>query len=56
MILPNIEPFTGDALNLYGVSGIPAVILIAPDGTIISTDIEGKELKAKLEEIFNDNK
>ena len=46
----------GDALNLYGVSGIPAVILIAPDGTIISTDIEGKKLQAKLEELFNDNK
>ena len=44
-----------DALDLYGVSGIPTVILIAPDGTIIATDIEGKELKAKLEEIFPDN-
>ena len=44
----------GDALNLYGVSGIPTVILIAPDGTIISTDIEGNKLKAKLEELFND--
>ena len=46
----------GDALDLYGVSGIPTVILIAPDGTIIATDIEGKELKAKLKEIFPDNK
>ena len=45
----------GDALDLYGVTGIPAVILIAPDGKIISTDLEGKKLKAKLEEIF-DNK
>ena len=46
----------GDTLDLYGVSGIPTVILIAPDGTIIATDIEGKELKAKLEDIFPDNK
>ena len=46
----------GNALDLYAVSGIPAVILIAPDGTIIATDIEGKELKAKLEDIFPDNK
>ncbi|WP_052342045.1 peroxiredoxin family protein [Xylanibacter brevis] len=45
----------GDALDLYGVYGIPTVILIAPDGTIIAIDMESKELKTKLEEIFNDN-
>ena len=45
----------GDALDLYGVYGIPTVILIAPNGTIIAIDMESKELKAKLEEIFNDN-
>ena len=44
----------GDARELYGVTGIPAVILIAPDGKVISTDLEGKELKTKLAEIFND--
>lgn len=42
----------GDALDLYGITGIPAVILIAPDGKVISTDLEGKELQAKLKEIF----
>ena len=42
----------GSARELYGVTGIPTVILISPDGKIISTDLEGKELKAKLEEIF----
>jgi hypothetical protein len=45
----------GDACDLYGIIGIPAVILIAPDGKVITTDLEGKELKAKLAEIFNDN-
>ena len=44
----------GDACDLYGITGIPAVILITPDGKVLSTDLEGKELKAKLEEIFND--
>ena len=44
----------GDACDLYGITGIPAVILIAPDGKVISTDLEGMELKAKLAEIFND--
>ena len=44
----------GDACELYGITGIPAVILINPDGKVISTDLDGKELKAKLEEIFKD--
>ena len=44
----------GDACDLYGITGIPAVILIDPDGKVISTDLEGKELKVKLEEFFND--
>ena len=44
----------GDACDLYGITGIPAVILIAPDGKVISTDLEGMELKAKLAEIFSD--
>ena len=35
-------------------AGIPAVILIDPDGKVLSTDLEGKELKIKLEEFFND--
>ena len=43
----------GDALNLYGITAIPSVIFIAPDGKIISTDLEGMKLKAKLEEIFD---
>lgn len=46
----------GDARDLYGVFGIPTIILIAPDGTIIATDIEGKKLKAKLEDIFPEKK
>lgn len=44
----------GDACDLYGITGIPAVILIAPDGNVLSTDLEGEKLKAKLAEIFND--
>ncbi len=44
----------GDACDLYGITGIPSVILINPDGKVVSTDLEGKELKAKLENIFKD--
>jgi len=44
----------GDACSLYGVSGIPTVILIAPDGKILSTDLEAGKLKEKLAEIFGE--
>ena len=30
--------------DLYGISGIPCIILIAPDGTIVSRDKQGKDL------------
>ena len=30
--------------DLYGISGIPCIILIAPDGTIVSRDKQGAEL------------
>ena len=42
----------GDACDLYGITGIPAVILITSDGKVLSTDLKGEKLKAKLEEIF----
>ena len=44
----------GDAGDLYGVSAIPTVILISPDGKIISKDLEGPELMAKLKNIFGE--
>ena len=40
--------------SLYGVDAIPHTILFAPDGIIIARNIYGNELKAKLDEIFND--
>jgi hypothetical protein len=40
----------GDAL--YGVSGIPATVLVAQDGTIIARDLRADALKAKLAELL----
>ena len=40
------------ASEKYGITGVPTFVLIAPDGTVISTDLDRKELKTKLEEIF----
>ena len=41
-----------DAADLYGITGIPSLVLIAPDGTVLAVDIEASELDAKLSEIF----
>lgn len=34
--------------DLYGISGIPCIILFGPDGVIISRDKQGDELKAEV--------
>lgn len=34
--------------DLYGISGIPCIMLISPDGTILSRDLQGDELKAAV--------
>ncbi len=35
--------------DIYGISGIPCIMLIAPDGTIVSRDKQGAALKADVE-------
>lgn len=35
--------------DIYGISGIPCIMLIAPDGTIVSRDKQGADLKADVE-------
>ena len=45
-----------NALELYGISFIPSIVVISPDGIILATDKEGKELESYLKEIFSDNK
>ena len=44
------------AAKAYGFVTIPETILFAPDGTILARGLSMDELKAKLEEIFPDNK
>lgn len=39
-----------DAAKLYGVSGIPQIMLFAPDGTIVKRDLRGKEMIKFVEE------
>lgn len=34
--------------DIYGISGIPCIMLISPDGTIVSRDKQGDELRAAV--------
>lgn len=40
----------------YGISGIPTVILVGRDGTVIAPDIGGETLAAELAAIFKPNR
>lgn len=39
-----------NATELYGIRGIPQIILFAPDGTIVQRDLRGDAMKALVEE------
>ena len=42
------------ATDLYGINGIPEIILFAPDGTILSRGLRGDKIEKKLAEIFKE--
>lgn len=48
----DLNGWTSTGGKTYGISSIPATVLIAPDGTIIARNLRGNELAAKLKEIF----
>lgn len=39
-----------NATELYNISGIPQIILFAPDGTILKRNLRGEEMKAIVAE------
>ena len=39
-----------NATELYGIKGIPQIILFAPDGTIVKRDLRGQAMKDLVEE------
>ncbi len=39
--------------EIYGISGIPHLILFAPDGTVYRRGLRGEELKDTVSELFN---
>ena len=40
------------ATDLYGIIGIPHIILFAPDGTILARGLRGNQVGKVLDEIF----
>ena len=38
--------------DIYGIQGIPHIILFAPDGTILARRLRGEQIESKLAEIF----
>ena len=41
-----------NATELYGIQGIPQIILFAPDGTIVKRDLRGQAMKDLVEEMM----
>ncbi len=50
---PQIVNVKKDVMNLYGVSGIPQIILFAPDGTILARDLRGEDLIETVDEFLS---
>ena len=42
--------------DIYGINGIPHIILFAPDGTILSRGLYGEKLVAKVDEVMQAKK
>lgn len=50
--LSDLKGFEGSLSKLYNFTGIPACVLIAPDGTIVSRYMRGSWMDRKLIELF----
>lgn len=50
----DLKGWKNDAAKLYGVSSIPATILLDAEGKILARNLRGPQLEAKLEQIFGD--
>lgn len=48
----DLKGWTSSGGKTYGISSIPATVLIGPDGIIIARNLRGRELENALKEIF----
>lgn len=49
---PQIINAQTQPIELYGINGIPHIILFAPDGTIVERGLRGQRIEQKLQEIY----
>lgn len=50
----DLKYWSSAAGKLYGISSIPATVLIGPDGKILARNLRGQQLENKLKEIFGE--
>lgn len=50
--MSDLKGWKSEAAKLYDITGIPALILIDQQGTIIAKDLHGEALKKKIEELL----
>ena len=50
---PQIFDSEETAMKLYGVDGIPHIILFAPDGTILKRNLRGEGMIQTVDEVMN---
>ena len=50
--MSDLKGWESEGAKKYGLSGIPALMLVGQDGTIIARDLYGDKLKEKLQELF----
>lgn len=42
------------ATDIYGIRGIPEIILFAPDGKILKRGLRGEQIERELQKIFGE--
>ena len=52
MVWPQIIDTESSAMNLYGVDGIPHIILFAPDGTILKRNLRDQTMIDTVNEVM----
>lgn len=50
---PQIVDKSGDAAKVYSITGVPTILLIGRDGTILARDLRGEEIEAAIVEALN---